>query len=100
MANDVTINAIATAQTTKASGEAAPSFVATSAGRTKIPAPIVVLTMFAVRLGTPSARINFASTGGSTNALIRRRLRDVRASRKSLVVVAGRCSTVRHARFT
>ena len=65
-AKDVTKTAIAKAQTRKASGAPAPSWAATSAGRAKIPAPTVALTMLAVRLGTPSARTNWLSTAGST----------------------------------
>src|SRR5439155_6251577 len=42
-------------------GAAGPSPAATVAGRTKIPAPMVVLTMLAVRRRTPIARTNEAS---------------------------------------
>ena len=42
----------------KASGAAGPRPFATSAGKTKIPAPMVELTMFAVSPGTPIARMS------------------------------------------
>jgi hypothetical protein len=57
----VTNNTIAIAQQMKASGAAEPSPRATVAGITKIPAPIVELTMFAVNAGTPIPRTSFSS---------------------------------------
>jgi hypothetical protein len=61
MANEVTTNAITTAQIANAIGAAAPNPAATIAGKTKIPAPIVALTMLAVSVGTPRARTSFSS---------------------------------------
>ena len=49
---------MAIAQQMNASGAAGPSPFATVAGITKIPAPIVELTMFAVRAGIPMPRTN------------------------------------------
>src|SRR5512138_1269505 len=52
-AKHMTINPIATAQTTYATGAAAPSAPAAAEGRRKIPPPIVTLTMPADRPQTP-----------------------------------------------
>jgi hypothetical protein len=54
----VTNNTIAIAQQTNASGAAGPNPLATVAGMTKIPAPIVELIMFAVSAGIPIPRTN------------------------------------------
>src|SRR5438094_7251216 len=61
IAKQVTNNTIATAQQTNASGAAGPSPLATVAGITKIPAPIVELTIFAVRAEIPMPRTSFSS---------------------------------------
>jgi hypothetical protein len=52
----VTNNTMAIAQQTNPSGAAGPSLCATVAGITKIPAPIVELTMFAVSAEIPIPR--------------------------------------------
>ena len=59
IAKQVTNKTIATAQQMNATGAADPKPFATNAGRTKIPAPIVELTMFAVSPGTPIARMSW-----------------------------------------
>src|SRR5438093_25705 len=58
IAKQVTNKTIAIAQQRNANGAAEPSPFATVAGITKIPAPIVELTIFAVRAGTPMPRTN------------------------------------------
>src|SRR3954447_22737485 len=98
-AKEVTKITMKTAQTRNAIGAAVPSWAATTAGRAKIPAPIVELTMLAARLGTPSARINCLSSLGSIGALTGRRLREPASGGKSLVVAGQSCSTLRDARF-
>src|SRR6266487_3391687 len=60
-APQVTNKTIAIAQQTNARGAADPSPLATVAGITKIPAPIVELTIFAVRAGIPMPRTSFSS---------------------------------------
>ena len=71
MANEVTTRAIATAQMKNAIGAAAPRPAATIAGKTKIPAPIVALTMLAVSAGTPRARTSFSSCACAVVAAMR-----------------------------
>ena len=61
MAKQVTNRTIAIAQATNASGAAGPNPLATRAGKTKIPAPMVLLTMFAANPGTPMARMSCSS---------------------------------------
>jgi hypothetical protein len=56
MAKQVTNRTIAIAQQMNASGAAGPSPAATVAGITKIPAPMVELTMLAVSAGIPMPR--------------------------------------------
>src|SRR5438105_15394588 len=68
MAKQVTKNTIAIVQTRNANGGAEPRLFATSAGKTKIPAPIVELTMFAASAGMPNARIKPASSFGADGA--------------------------------
>ena len=53
---------IATEQTRKASGAAAPSCLDIVAGRAKILAPIVVLMILAAKPGMPMARTSCSST--------------------------------------
>ena len=53
-----TIKAMATAQITYATGAAAPSEAAASAGTRKMPPPIITLTMPAARPTVPMARVN------------------------------------------
>src|SRR5439155_1797082 len=60
-----TISAISIAQTTYATGAAGPRRSATTAGSTKMPAPIVTLTMLAVSRRTPIARTSAASASRS-----------------------------------
>src|ERR1043166_5267803 len=71
MAKDVTTSAMTTAQMANAIGAAAPRPAATIAGRTKIPAPMVALTMLAVRVGTPRARTSFSSGSRAVVAAMR-----------------------------
>jgi hypothetical protein len=61
IAKQVTNRIIAIAQHTNASGAADPSPCATVAGITKIPAPIVELTIFAVSDGMPMPRTSCSS---------------------------------------
>src|SRR5438067_6504387 len=61
MAKQVTNIAWAIAHTMNATGAAGPSFSAIVPGKTKMLAPMVVLTIFAVRPGTPMARSSCAS---------------------------------------
>ena len=56
IANDATTKVIARPHARYARGAAEPRSRATSAGRTKMPAPTVVLTMLAVSPRTPIAR--------------------------------------------
>src|SRR3954451_8650059 len=98
-AKEVTNITMKTAQTRNAIGAAVPSWAATTAGRAKIPAPMVEFTMLAARLGTPSARINCLSSLGSIGALTRRRLSEAASGGKSLVEVGRSSPTLPHARF-
>src|ERR1700730_14464299 len=68
-AKHVTISAINTAHTMYASGAAVPRLAATVAGSTKIPAPIVTLTMLAVSRRTPIARTSPSSLSGSMDGV-------------------------------
>jgi hypothetical protein len=61
MAKQVTKIAWAIAQTINATGAAPPNIFAIVPGKTKMLAPIVVLTMLAVSPGTPIARTNWSS---------------------------------------
>ena len=68
MAKQVTKIDCAIAQTMNAIGAAPPSFSAMVAGRTKMLAPIVVFTMFAVSAGSPMPRTSWASVSTAAAA--------------------------------
>src|SRR5436190_6505598 len=74
-AKQETISAINPAHTMYAIGAAAPSPPATNAGSTKMPAPIVTLTMLAVRSRTPMARTSPESGSAMSRLTLPQHLR-------------------------